>query len=63
MSGNDSAGVVVIVFVTSFFNRMYHPGASANELTLKAKDDESECLLRCRGRWLNICCNVFKLRF
>ena len=41
-------------------NRMHHPGASANELTLKATDDESGCLLRCRGRWLNICCNVFK---
>ena len=33
--------------ITSIFlNRMYRPGYSANELSLKAKDDESGCLLR-----------------
>ena len=30
---------------------MYHSGASANELTLKAKDDVYG---RCRGRWLSV---------
>ena len=34
-----------------FINRMYHSGASANELTLKAKDDVYG---RCRGRWLSV---------
>lgn len=27
-----------------FFNRIYHPGSSANELTLKAKDDYNSVL-------------------
>ena len=41
-------------------NQMYHPGSSANELTLKAKDDESGCLLRCWKRWFSACCSVLK---
>ena len=41
-------------------NQMYHPGSSANELTLKAKDDESGCLLRCWKRRFSACCSVLK---
>ena len=41
-------------------NQMYHPGSSANELTLKAKDDESGCLLRCWKRGFIACCSVLK---
>ncbi len=45
-SGNDCAGTLVYVFFKFFklLNRMYHPGSSANELTLKAKDDNRSVL-------------------
>ena len=41
-------------------NQMYHPGSSANELTLKAKDDESGRFLRCWKRGFSACCSVLK---
>ena len=44
MSGNDGCcGCGHSVFY-QFFKRIYHPGSSANELTLKAKDDYKSVL-------------------
>ncbi len=58
-SGNDGCWGRWLNICCQFFKRMYHPGSSANELTLKAKDDESGGLLMCWGRRLNVCCKFF----
>ncbi len=59
MSGNDGCRGRLLSACCKFFKRMYHPGSSANELTLKAKDDESGGLLRCWKRVFSACCSVF----
>lgn len=40
-----------------FVKQMYHSGSSANELTLKAKDDVPGW---CQGRWFSAFCKFFK---
>ncbi len=44
MSGNDRCWGCGYSVCYQFFKRMYHPGSSANELTLKAKDDYKSTL-------------------
>ena len=39
-SGNDGCCGRWLSVCYQFFKRIYHPGSSANELSLKAKDDE-----------------------
>ena len=43
-SGNDGCWRRLLSTCCKFIKRMYHPGSSANELTLKAKDDYKSVL-------------------